>query len=454
MSEAGSSVQVDPATGITIDLSRETSVSGADLERELTEAQLDPSGRRIVSRLEISDARIHGHLVIENALIGSMDFLRTTIETDVTLRNVILHEARFHTATLDSWLLLDRCGAMRLEFTQVVIRGLTQSPGLAASRLDFQDCIFESPVRLSVTGDTMTAIRCDFRAGLDLSVKGAQIAFDESRWGAPSVVAFLEQPGAEAATISVGNPERPERPQIVSLRRANVDGLLLSGVGLRMCRFVKAHNLDRLRLENDVTFARAGFRGATPRRVISEEAHWRTTRRGEPWTSFYDDACEPPDWLLEKDSALHTPFDASLVASIYRSLRKGREDAKDEPGAADFYYGEMEMRRLDDKTPSAERAILWLYWLVSGYGLRAFRAFVALLAAVFVSAALLDAWGFDPDRGAGRSLLVSVQSTTSLLRGIDQPFTPTGELVVTTMRLLGPLLLGLMILSLRGRVKR
>jgi hypothetical protein len=24
---------------------------------------------------------------------------------------------------------------------------------------------------------------------------------------------------------------------------------------------------------------------------------------------------------------------------------QGREDAKDEPGAADFYYGEMEMRR-------------------------------------------------------------------------------------------------------------
>jgi hypothetical protein len=30
---------------------------------------------------------------------------------------------------------------------------------------------------------------------------------------------------------------------------------------------------------------------------------------------------------------------------LYRALRKGREDAKDEPGAADFHYGEMEMRR-------------------------------------------------------------------------------------------------------------
>jgi hypothetical protein len=30
---------------------------------------------------------------------------------------------------------------------------------------------------------------------------------------------------------------------------------------------------------------------------------------------------------------------------LYRALRKAREDAKDEPGAANFYYGEMEMRR-------------------------------------------------------------------------------------------------------------
>jgi hypothetical protein len=32
------------------------------------------------------------------------------------------------------------------------------------------------------------------------------------------------------------------------------------------------------------------------------------------------------------------------IAGLYRALRKGREDARDEPGAADFYYGEMEMR--------------------------------------------------------------------------------------------------------------
>ena len=61
------------------------------------------------------------------------------------------------------------------------------------------------------------------------------------------------------------------------------------------------------------------------------------------------------------------------LATLYRQLRKAQEDIKDEPGAADFYYGEMEMRRHAQTAPAAERAIIWLYWLISGYGLRALR---------------------------------------------------------------------------------
>ena len=48
--------------------------------------------------------------------------------------------------------------------------------------------------------------------------------------------------------------------------------------------------------------------------------------------------------------------DAREVAGVYRDLRKGREDNKDEPGAADFYYGEMEMRRLAGSRARRPRA--------------------------------------------------------------------------------------------------
>jgi hypothetical protein len=35
------------------------------------------------------------------------------------------------------------------------------------------------------------------------------------------------------------------------------------------------------------------------------------------------------------------------LALVYRALRKALEDGANAPGAADFYYGEMEMRRHD-----------------------------------------------------------------------------------------------------------
>jgi hypothetical protein len=70
-----------------------------------------------------------------------------------------------------------------------------------------------------------------------------------------------------------------------------------------------------------------------------------------------------------------------------------REHAKDEPGATDFYYGETEMRRhargqADSSEGEArgrvDRGGLAAYWLVSGYGLRAWRA-LAWLAGMTVA---------------------------------------------------------------------
>ncbi|MFE2720191.1 hypothetical protein ACFXKI_52195 [Streptomyces mirabilis] len=60
------------------------------------------------------------------------------------------------------------------------------------------------------------------------------------------------------------------------------------------------------------------------------------------------------------------------LAPVYRALRKAFEDSKNKPGAADFCYREMEMRRHDRTvTSSAERGLLHAYWMVSGNGLRA-----------------------------------------------------------------------------------
>jgi len=171
---------------------------------------------------------------------------------------------------------------------------------------------------------------------------------------------------------------------------------------------------------------------------------------------------------------------------VYRELRKSFEDAKNEPGAADFYYGEMEMRRMASRADPPHRfenALLTAYWAVSGYGLRTSRAFLALLLALAVGTVLFATVGFghtqqtvyvpvrtttanqpvtykqstvpDGKPGFRDAAYYSVQSATSLLREpSSEPLTTIGRTVEIALRLLGPLLLGLALLALRGRVKR
>jgi hypothetical protein len=136
------------------------------------------------------------------------------------------------------------------------------------------------------------------------------------------------------------------------------------------------------------------------------------------------------------------------VAGLYRALRKSFEDSKNEAGAGDFYYGEMEMRRKARSTRWAERVILCLYWLLSGYGQRAGRALLALLVLITTVAGLLVVWG-QPVEVAARIAVGAV-----VFRDDRTDLTAAGEWTVLVARFLGPVLLALAVLAVRARVKR
>jgi hypothetical protein len=55
--------------------------------------------------------------------------------------------------------------------------------------------------------------------------------------------------------------------------------------------------------------------------------------------------------------------------------------------------GEMEMRRHARTTPPADRVIGWLYWLMSGYGLRALHSLAALAIFGLIITTGLAGWG-------------------------------------------------------------
>lgn len=85
------------------------------------------------------------------------------------------------------------------------------------------------------------------------------------------------------------------------------------------------------------------------------------------------------------------------MAPVYRALRKAVEDGKREPGAADFSYGEMEMRRHAADNPPQRTGLLTAYWALSGYGPRASRALAWLGAAMRLTVLLLVAFGLAQD---------------------------------------------------------
>jgi len=357
-------------------------------------------------------------------------------------------------------------------------------PLLAYFGLVLDDVQFAQPVQIEVSSTELSCSRARFTGGAQFRLRGATVLLDDTDLAAPSILTGLLHPSSESLAeqeerIAGDWPlPRPlsEQPQLLSLQRANVAGLGLTNVSATDCRFAGAHNLDKLRLESDVSFASAPLpwnSGGRRWEVIAEERAWRVERaagsrlprRARALRRWGD--LQWPDWL---DSQRPGVLEPAQIAGLYRALRKGREDAKDEPGAADFYYGEMEMRRHARRTSESsgdspvsvvsrgrvERAILTVYWLVSGYGLRAWRAIACLAAVTLLFAVAFHLVGFVvPPRPVSywTSLLYAFRATLSLTDS-QVTLTAWGQLLQAILRLTGPVLFGLALLALRGRVKR
>jgi uncharacterized protein YjbI with pentapeptide repeats len=380
---------------------------------------------------------------------------------------------------------------------------------------------------IEISSRGLSCQRARFPAGVQLRLHGAQVVLDDADLPSPSLLtgvatlsdarlARREQRLVQAVRrlVPAAAEERSEWPRLLSVQGANLAGLSLANIDLAQCRFAGAHNLDKLRFETEVSFAAApAWLPWDWRQVLAEERIWRAARSNR-WTP----PDSPPAWLHEEPYGIKWPgrdeIEPAQLAGLYRALRKAREDAKDEPGAADFYYGEMEMRRhaRRGRTGGAsrgrvERAVLIAYWLVSGYGLRAWRA-LAALAVVLVAFAGLLVWvgGYPPAASSPGARPASTPTTgrvpspstaapaPSPIRPAPATTAPTstatggstapllnrliaallyeartiiglnptpapvltrwGEVFLIAVRLLGPLLLALAVLALRGRVKR
>jgi uncharacterized protein YjbI with pentapeptide repeats len=360
---------------------------------------------------------------------------------------------------------------------------------LYADTLILDGATFEQPVTIRATSGRLSCVDTRFDDTATLRLRYAEAVLYRAVFAKPSTIVFAEnafEPRDELAeeafdegAVARAAAGRSPRPRLLSLHGTDVATLTLTELDLGACLFQGAYNLDKLRIVGAPPFAnsptswklgRVGGQGVpvwrwTRRQTLIEEHHWRASRPlpaapdGRPhlqlvgWSGV---GVEPPGWVADRTGQRVQPLPPGRVALLYRALRKAQEDSKNEPGAADLYYGEMEMRRLAPKTPWGERVILALYWLVAGYGLRGLRALACLAAVVVGVAVLLELVGFaqhpSPPTVWG-SLLFAARSTLSIADP-EARLTAWGKLLQLSLRLAGPVLLGLALLSIRNRVKR
>ena len=123
----------------------------------------------------------------------------------------------------------------------------------------------------------------------------------------------------------------------------------------------------------------------------------------------------------------------------------------------------MTMRRKMNRKRRGDHFLLSAYWLLSGYGLRAGRAFLAfVLLAVGAAATVVAVGGFDPvcngavcpNLGFHESVLYMARASVSFTYEPGNHLNEWQSWLQLAVRFVGPTLLALGLLALRARFKR
>ncbi|WP_367124659.1 pentapeptide repeat-containing protein [Streptomyces phytohabitans] len=439
-----------------------------------------------------SDARFNGATFTSNASFYKVTFTSdawfygATFTSNAQFNEVTFtSDASFYRATFTS----------NAQFNEARFEGLSRlGPLVCGGSVVLDGAVFQKPLTVEVAARQVTCVRTQWVSTASLHLRYAGLDLRDAVFEYPVLVATRPEPFPRRAGETLPETVFGDADPTVRLRSmAGVDAshLALHDVDLSRCRFAGAVHLDQLRVDGWCTFGttHSGWHRRFPwrwsqRNTLAEEHHWRVrTARASGRTADARGWTQPPHDAPELKPA--------AVAALYRQLRKSLEDGKNEPDAADMYYGECEMRRHDPRRPYGERALLTGYWAVSGYGLRAARALAWLLAAMAVTVAVMVLWGLpaddskpettgrqvrtgqdlrlvtdtpDPRNPTGpphervtserfeKSLRVVINSV--VFRSSGQELTTTGTYAEMASRLTEPVLLGLAALAIRSRVKR
>lgn len=373
---------------------------------------------------------------------GGLILSGSRIAGDASFRNSAAHLI-LNEAVLNGSLDLADSECVGLNGERLSVTSATRLGPFSVQSLHLPGATFSARVLIEVRAENVNLSSAVFDAGGLVILHGAEINLEQVRLGGPLRVS--------------GTPGSEKKAEILAVRNSDAGNMSFSHIDLSRCSFQGAHSLGSIDLDSSVSFS-SGPRWARRRRFIADEYAWRhdagwTHKVG--WSLPGVHVAATPTTLTNgmPKPVLLRPLEAAQVASIYRDLRRSLEAKSDMPGAADFYYGEMDMRRWSHGRPLMERLLLWFYWITCGYGLRPGRALFGWLLLVASGAWAFHRFGSEQSAAASSAILYAVRSAVP---GFRSPATFSAEeyWIETGLRVFGSLFLALFVLAARSMVMR
>jgi uncharacterized protein YjbI with pentapeptide repeats len=440
---------------------------------------------------EFGSVTFEGVAKFESATFEDASFASATFRGNAEFGSATFEDAYFDSVTFSGDIefagatSIDRAWFRKAQFetaayVSIVCGGLVLLDG----------AVFHQPVMVSITAHRVSCGRTRWAATASLHLRYAELHLTDAVFEYPVLVTGSLVPWAREAPLPASLIGQTPGVSLATVAGADVAHLALHNIDLSGCEFAGAVHLDQMKVDGWCTFATtpSGWDRRFPwrwskRNTLPEEHYWRVRNARHPARAVARGWVTPPEHASELKPA--------ALAALYRQLRKSLEDGKNEPDAADFYYGECEMRRHDTTRPWGERKLLAAYWALSGYGLRATRALGWLVVAMAATIMVMVLWGLpanDPKPqttgqqvGAGQKLKLTTDTpdprnptgplservsterfekalrvviTSVVFRSSGEDLTTAGTYTEMASRLAEPVLLGLAVLAVRGRVKR
>lgn len=383
------------------------------------------------------------HEFVADGMTGSLSLERCHFKRDLLIRDAMMEGLLLTDSSIEGTLELGNTHCVVLRAPNIkTLNTHMIGPIISDNDISLNNAQFSSNVIMKIQSKTLDVTGAQF-------LNGGQIFTDTSRIILNQVVT--------GGPLFISGTSIDKKPVITSLQGADAGRMIFSNVDMSCCIFYGTRDLDKVILEPTVKFASSPIGWDTRRRCIADEFAWRVKSKhllAKVWKNSWERIVKQlRGENNSEDSFLLPQLQATQVAIVYRDLRHSFEAKKDLMNAADFYYGEMEMRRHNQYAQFPERLIITLYWIISGYGLYATRALLCLLITILLGAVTLFQFGFTKQPSLMESLIYSFRSAIPGLQPSGN-LTISGEWIEIFLSIAGPVLAALAALAIRERVKR